>query len=779
MEHKPLTQAKSESSFDFKKLLVALADIWPWIIVSVLMMLSLAFVYLRYTDPLYRVQGTIQISDNKSPGSIEEGAVLEQLGMKSTTNAELEIEMLKSRAVMEAVVREMKLVYKYSIQGRVKWVEMYDHLPFTFQYIGGDTVRRKETYRIRFQDRNTFSIRFDELEVTGRLGDTLTLSKRQAVIMPGLGEVSPSDEYMVEVYPFDQMVSMMMSRFSGQIPNKVLTTINLYMVTSLPKKGEDVLNKLIEVYMRFSINDKNRMAKNTLEFIDERLALVESELTHIEKDIEGFKREEGITDLSAQSGLLLTNSSEFYQEISKQEAQLDLMEGLERYIDNPENKIIPSTLATMDPGFTTKIESYNSLQLERERLLLGTTEMNPAIINLDEQLATLRQNIKNSIAQFKADIRTNIGNLENQVNQVTGKISRVPLTERIFLDKARQQNIKQELFLFLLKIREETAIAMAANVASARIIDSARSQEKPFKPDAKIIYMGALAIGLLIPLGFAYLKLLFNIRVQDKMDIQERTTVPVVAQVVNSPSDEFVQVVENSRSVISEQFRTLRTNLQFLLGGRKADRNDQLGKVVLVTSSMSGEGKSFVSVNLASTLALSEKTVVLLEMDLRKPRLSKGLNRPNKEGLSNYFIGKVELDEIITSSGIHDRFFFVASGPVPPNPAELLMTSDLEGFFNELRRKFDYVVVDSAPVGLVTDAHLIQDYCDTTFYVVRQGYTYKQQVSELQEFARSNPKASMGIIFNDIKKSILGYYGYGYKGYGYGKYGYGADVKGD
>lgn len=778
MEHKPLTPVKNESSFDLKKLLVALFSIWPWIIVSLLLMLSVAFVYLRYTDPLYRIQATIQIADSRSSGSIEEGAVLEQLGMKASTNADLEIEMLKSRAVMEAVVREMKLVYKYSIQGRVKWVEMYDYLPFSFQLVDGDTVRRKETYRISFLDKDNYAVRFGEREIQGRLGDTIELNRKKVVIMPGLAEISTVDEYMVEIFPFDQMVSMMMGQFSGQIPNKASTTINLYAVSTLPKKGEDILNKVIEVYMRFSVNDKNRTAKNTLEFIDERLALVEEELTYIEKDIEGFKREEGITDLSTQSGLLLTNSAEFYQEISKQEAQLDLMEGLEKYINNPENRIIPSSLATLDPGFTTRIEKYNSLQLEREKLLLGTTEQNPAIISLDEQLVTLRNNIKNSVSQIKADIKTNIRNLEAQVSQVTGKISRVPLTERIFLDKARQQNIKQELFLFLLKIREETAIAMAANIAAARIVDTARAQNRPFKPDPKLIYIGAFAIGLFIPVGIAYLKLLFNVRVQDKTDIQERTSVPVVAQIVNSPSDEFVQVVENSRSVLSEQFRTLRTNLQFMLGGRRGDRTENLGKVVLVTSSMSGEGKSFISVNLASTLALSEKSVVLLEMDLRKPRLSKGLKQANKEGLSNYFIGKVELDEIIRPSGIHDRFSFVPSGPIPPNPAELLMISGLEEFFMELRKRFDYIVVDSAPVGLVTDAHLIQNYCDTTFYVVRQGYTYKQQVSELQDFAESNPKASMGIIFNDIKKSILGYYGYGYTGYGYGKYGYGSDNEG-
>src|SRR5690606_6166310 len=241
-----------------------------------------------------------------------------------------------------------------------------------------------------------------------------------------------------------------------------------------------------------------------------------------------------------------------------------------------------------DQSFTSRIEKYNALQLERERLLMGTTERNPAIISIDEQLVSLRRNIKNSITQFKGDIKSNIRNLESQVSQVTGQISRVPLTERIFLDKARQQNIKQELFLFLLKIREETAIAMAANIASARIIDTARAQDRPFKPDPKMIYLGALVIGLFIPVGFAYMKLLFNVRVQDKSDIQERTSVPVVAQVINSPSEEFVQVVENSRTVLSEQFRTLRTNLQFLIGSRKGEAGENQGKVILVTSSMSG-----------------------------------------------------------------------------------------------------------------------------------------------------------------------------------------------
>jgi capsular exopolysaccharide synthesis family protein len=357
--------------------------------------------------------------------------------------------------------------------------------------------------------------------------------------------------------------------------------------------------------------------------------------------------------------------------------------------------------------------------------------------------------------------------LQKELDKIEKEIRKVPSHERTYLDLARQQQIKQELYLFLLEKREETAISKTSNISNAKIIDTPKSEFKPYSPNKLMILMLGLVAGLALPFARIYLLDTLNNKVQTKEDILKATKVPIVGEISHNETEEMLVIARNPRAVISEQFRALRTNLQFMLGSLNTK-----GNVILLTSSMSGEGKSFTAVNLATIMAISGKKVLMMELDLRKPNLSPGLNIKNDFGFTNYVINpEVKTSDVIRLAGVHENLFIISSGPLPPNPAELIMNARVDLLMQELKATFDYVIVDAPPIGLVTDAQLLNKYADLTLYLVRQKYTYKNQLSIVEDLYTNGKMKSMGIVVNDIKP--VGGYGYGYGGYGYGSYSYG------
>ncbi|MGO4292609.1 GumC family protein [Chitinophaga sp. RAB17] len=754
--------------FDLRKLLDKVISYWYWFLLCVVAGIALSWLYLRYATPDYKVNAKILIQDDQKGGDSPEKDMLQQLQIfNSKSNVDNEMEIIKSRSLMEKTVRDLQLNVSYWLEGRLKTAEQFRKLPFAVQWTNLNDTLPDAEYVVRPLSESKVHVSAEGIVNKDiSWNDTLHLPEGVMKVMRQPGNNLIKENYVVRVVSVDKAVTVYRNKLAVNIPNKQVSTIDLTMTSTIPEKGELILNELINAYMQLSVDAKNRIADSTIAFVDNRLALVSRELSGVEKDIQTFKQNNQLADLGEQAKLLISSTGDFSRQLTEQQVKLSVIESLEKYINDETNnkRIVPSSLVLEDPNFVSIIGKYNGLELERERLLMSNTPSNPAVKNIDEQLVGLRGDLKSNLSSFKTGIQTSIGQLQQRSGAIDRKIQQVPAKERVFLDYSRQQAVKQELYLFLLKKREESAISKSSNLAGARIIDLAKSEAFPYMPKRALIYLLGMILGIILPSIGLYLRGILSRRVVNKLDITENTPAPILAEVGHTDVKTAVIISKDSVTPVAEQFRALRTNLQFVL------RNPS-EKVILLTSSMSGEGKTFIATNLAAVLSLSGKKVLLMEMDLRKPKISEKLGLDNRTGFSTWSIGKTPLNELIKPSGINENCWMISSGPIPPNPAELLLTDATKELFQTLRSRFDYIVVDAPPVGLVTDAQLLGSFADATLYLVRQGYTFKQQLQISKELFIFHKMPKMNIIVNDVKAGK----GYGYSyGYGYG-YGYNAN----
>lgn len=750
--------------FDLRKLLDKVISYWYWFFLCVVACIALSWLYLRYATPDYKVNAKILIQDDQKGGDSPEKDMLEQLQMfNSKSNVDNEMEIIKSRSLMEKTVKDLQLNVSYWLEGRLKTAEQFRKLPFAVQWSHLSDSLPDAEYVV--QPLSESKVHISAEGVVNKdisWNDTLHLPEGIMKVIRQSGNPLAKENYVVRVVSVDKAVTVYRNKLAVNIPNKQVSTIDLTMTSTIPEKGELILNELINAYMQVSVDAKNRIADSTIAFVDNRLALVSRELTGVEKDIQTFKQNNQLADLGEQAKLLIASTGDFSRQLTEQQVKLSVIESLEKYINDEANnkRIVPSSLVLEDPNFVSIIGKYNGLELERERLLMSNTASNPVVKNIDEQLISLRGDLKSNLSSFKTGIETSIAQLQQRSGAIDRKIQQVPAKERVFLDYSRQQAVKQELYLFLLKKREESAISKSSNLAGARIIDLAKSEAFPYMPKRALIYLLGLMLGIIFPAIGLYLRDILSRRVINKLDITENTPAPILAEVGHTDEKTAVIISKDTVSPVAEQFRALRTNLQFVLRGANE-------KVILLTSSMSGEGKTFIATNLAAVLSLSGKKVLLMEMDLRKPKISEKLGIDNRTGFSTWSIGKTPLNELIRPSGINENCWIITSGPIPPNPAELLLTDTTKELFATLRSRFDYIVIDAPPVGLVTDAQLLGHFADATLYLVRQGYTFKQQLQISKELYTFRKMPKMNIVVNDVKAGQG--YGYSYTyGYGYG-----------
>lgn len=773
-------EQQEEGSLNIHKLIGIIMSHWVWFAVSLFLTLLLSLILLRYSTPAYKVNATVLINDDQKSGNMDGKQLLEDLGFLSGKgNVDNEVEIFKSRSLMESVVRDMQLNVSYFSSGRVKKTPLYKNVPFQFAFVPlyEDSVNTHlYTFMVKIKGNDVAlkcsGKKCNNIDWKGKFGDTLSLPIGRLTLIKNPLVKAEDDEYRVEVKSTDEAVDDYRKALTANIVNKQVTLINLGLQSTIPAQGEDALNNLIKVYLQATVDDKNKIADSTMRFIDDRVALVGEELTGIEKKIETFKKENELTDIGEESKILLGSTSDYMKQLTQNEVQLSIVESLQKYLhENANNRrVVPSSLVLQDPTFVALIDKYNGIQLERERMLMSTTEENPMVRNMDQQSDNLRGDINNSLASLKRELQTGIRELQARTGGLDEKIRQVPTKERVFLEYSRQQNVKQELYLFLLQKREETAVQKSSTLANVRIIDAAKSENDPYKPKPSIVVLTAILLGLLIPGAGIYVKNLVNTRIESKDDITERTKVAIVGEIGHKAAEKVVVVERNSRDKLSEQFRVLRTNMQFMLKGGNH-------KTIALTSTMSGEGKSFVAINLASALALTGKKVILVDLDLRKPKIAKKLRLERGRGFTNYIVGQAKLDEVLQTADVHENLTVVTSGPIPPNPAELLMMPEVNLFFNELRKRYDYIVIDTAPIGLVTDAQLLDQQVDATLYVVRQGYTFKQQLNFLNELYISRKMPQLSLVVNDVKTGNGYDYNYGYSYAGY--YGYDSYYEGD
>lgn len=556
--------------------------------------------------------------------------------------------------------------------------------------------------------------------------------------------------------------------------SKATSVVTVSLKNSNTQRGKDYIDKLLEMYNINANNDKNEVAQRTGEFIDERIDIISKELGSTERDLENFKRSAGITDLTSEAQIALTGNAEYEKKRVENQTQINLVMDLKKYLQGSGYEVLPANVGLQDAGVAGAIDRYNEMVAERKRLLRTSTESNPAIVNLTTSIRAMRSNIQTTLDATLKGLEITKADLIREASRYSRRISDAPTQERQFVSIARQQEIKSGLYLMLLQKREENAIVLAAIANNAKIIDEAQADSTPISPKRMTIYLAALVFGIGIPVGVIYLIGLTKFKIEGRADVEKLTSLPVVGDIpLADEKTGAIAVFENQNNLMSETFRNVRTNLQFMLENGK--------NVILVTSTVSGEGKSFISANLAISLSLLGKKVVIVGLDIRKPGLNKVFNLPKKEyGITQFLTNStVNLMDLVHHSDINKNLYILPGGTVPPNPTELLARDGLEKAVEILRKNFDYVILDTAPVGMVTDTLLIGRVADLSVYVCRADYTRKTEFTLINELAENNKLPNLCIVINglDLQKKKYGYYyGYGKYGkyYGYGKhYGYG------
>lgn len=789
-----------DEKIDIQEVLFKYIIHWPWFVGAVLVCLIGAWIYLRMATPVYNISATVLIKDDKKGGNTGGMAGLEELGLSglisSSQNIDNELEVLRSKTLVKEVVNQLNLYVSYTDEDEFPSKNMYKTSPVIVSLTPQEAEKLSDPMIVEMSLYPQGS-----LDVGVTIGDKeyqKHFEKLPAVFPMDEGTLAffqSPDSLMANKDTTEESSAQNVRRITAKInsPMKVarvycenLTIEPTSKTTSVAvislknsslQRGQDFINQLLEMYNRNTNNDKNEIAQKTAEFIDERIDIISKELGNTEANLENFKRNAGITDLTSEAQIALTGNAEYEKKRVENRTQISLLEDLRKYIRGNEYEVLPSNVGLQDAALVATIERYNEMLVERKRLLRTSTENNPAIVNLDTSIRAMKSNVQATLDGTLQGMLITKADLDREANRFSRRISDAPGQERQFVSIARQQEIKAGLYLMLLQKREENAITLAATANNAKIIDEAIVDDIPVSPKRKIIYLIALVLGVGIPVGIIYLIGLTKFRLEGRADVEKLTTVPIVGDIPltdeKNEKDGSIAVFENQNNLMSETFRNIRTNLQFML------QNDK--KVILVTSTVSGEGKSFISANLAISLSLLGKKVVIVGLDIRKPGLNKVFRLSTKEkGITLYLANPdTDLMSLVQPSDVNKNLSILPGGTVPPNPTELLARDGLDKAIEILKKNFDYVILDTAPVGMVTDTLLIGRVADLSVYVCRADYTHKVEYTLINELAEEKKLPNICTVINgvDLKRRKYGYYyGYGKYGkyYGYGKrYGYG------
>ncbi|MEH6307439.1 polysaccharide biosynthesis tyrosine autokinase [Olivibacter sp. CPCC 100613] len=758
-----------ENDKGIKSFILRTLSYWKAFILSVVIFVGLAFLYLKYTTPQYLVSSIIMLKDQKNMA--ESKAVttfandngLSAL-LKPSENVLNELDVLTSRKLAGEVIKELKLNIKIGEKDGPKFVELYDRAPFDASLASFKTDSIKErNFEIEFLPGNKVRVSSEEeqMEKTVGLNETVQTSQYDLTLQPTIQKLPLGRKFLINVVSENTAISNLLSSYTVELSDKQATTVNLQLYYPHPKRGEQILQSLMERYLVDNRDEKIRIADSLLVFIDDRLALVASELNDVEAQLESFRSSNRITDLSEQSRLLVGNANEYYNRLKEQEAQLKVMGELETYVKNPQNQRIPSSTVIQNSSFASSLNQYNALIQDYEKKKLSYTDSNPVLQNLKSQIASERTNLLQNISSYRKELQLTSSELGRQNSGYNSQISKVPARERAFVNFSRQQELKQQLYVYLLQKREEATIAKSANAQSAKIVDAAKSTNGPVKPVPSIIYIMAGLLGLIVPFGFINGRELIRTKLNSESDIERYTDIEIIGKIAHNASPQTLAIGRGMpNTVLSEGFRSLRTNLYYALQSKAS-------KTLMVTSSVNGEGKTFMSLNLGNALSLTGKKVVFVELDLRKPKLAQMMGiTESTAGFSDVVLGRQQLDDVIIQGQPHSNCYLLSAGTRVDNPSELLLENKVTDIFSELREKFDYIIVDSPPVGLVSDAMIIQQYVEMTVYVCRHNYTKKEQIEFINELKRKNKLGDMYLVVNDVDMRYSGYQTYGY-GYGY------------
>ena len=740
---------EDNKALDIKDLVSKYIKQWPSVIACVILCMILAFTYLRFSVPIYTVKAKLLIKDERTDK--KEGTKDHDL-FNSNRIISNELEILTSRTLMKQVVEELQLWVTYERVGKFRQKDLYANPPLKFKLLIPSKTQEGRSFDITIKDDKHFVIRQPNSL------DTISFGCR-ARNSVGLWQLSPSrdlKEYIgstIRISVADPAIvaDNYLRALTVQLSDEKTSVVSLSMKELVPERGRDILNKLIAAYNFAAIEDKNEVAKSTLKFIDDRLAFLTGELTSVEKHVEGYKSSRGLTDISSESKLFLDNVKANDAKLNEVNVQLQVIREIENYISSPNRAgTAPATIGISDPGLVVLIDRLQKLELERDKWLANTPEYNPIFDPLNKQIQSIKNLITDNIAGIKNSLLASRNQLLELNQNVEASIKKIPGQEREIVSIKRQQSIKEELYIYLLQKREEAAVSYASALPGTRTVDQAY-YGLPESPSRPFTYALSILLGLVVPAGFIFTRDFFNPRITSSKGVEQIVQVPLLGELVQHNSSNPKVIEEGARTMIAEQFRILRTNLQsipILHSG---------GKVTLVTSGMPGEGKSFVALNLGLALAAMGRKTIILELDFRNPSLSKSFNVARPAGLSNYLMKEVSKEEIVQSSDIRD-LYTIGTGALPSNPSELLEQSEMTELFSWLRSDFDEIIIDSPPLQLVADALILSRYSDINLYIIRFGVTHWTHLDYVNQLYKKQKLKELHIVLNGIDASEK--YGY-------------------
>lgn len=760
---------ESSTPFDIRSEIFKYLRYWWLFVLGVMVCLGGALVYLFFATPLYQASASLLIKVDKGIDFTQNAVFSDLEAYESNNKIENELEIIGSYSIVRDAIDELPLHAFYFVEDRFS--------------------RRKEIYgeqvpvSVVVEELNSAGIAPEDRTIKVHLAaDDFTIESAEGNLRKVKYGEKIENWYGVfsieKVKPFDEETpstliislnnkDLLAGRFTGALTveqsNRFSSVVNLSLIDPVPAKAKDILNKIVEVYNFQAVKEKNIIATNTLEFIDEQLVALTEELESIEARIEGYKRNYNISDLSSELANSLQNSADFESQLSRNRTQMEVLESIERYLNNPSGMTeVTSSLTIEDNTLAALVMKFNELQSEKERLLRTLQPNNPLIINLEDQLASFKQNILTNLSNIKAGLDIQNKNMQSRVAELDSRVRSVPEIERGLLELTREQGIKQEHYLYLVKKREESQLSLAATtVSNSRIIDAASGGGGPVKPNRKLILGMAFMMGMGLPFGFIYLKNTLSGKIIQKQEIKKITSIPIIAEISHHNKKEALAISEKKRTPIAEQFRLLRTNLKFQNTGLD-------DKVILVTSSISGEGKTFFSLNFGVSLSLTGKKVIVLEFDLRKPALLESVAVKGRTGITDYLNSEdLAIDDLIIKFDPVSNLYLLGCGSIPDDPAEIMLSPKVGRLIEELKERFDYIILDTAPVGTVADAFNLVSYSDYSLFIIRYNYTTKQHLNFIEENNFSNKLKRPLIVLNGAK-SGAGNYSYGY-GYGYEK----------
>ena len=787
-----MTEHSSYKGFDMYAFFFKYFVYWSWFVGSILLCLAGTFIYLQYQTPMYSIQSAVLIKeqDQTQKGNSQALSAIQDLGMMTmTNNFDNELQILKSHTLVKKVVTDLGL-YITQLKDR-SWgydLPLYRNEPVKIYMSPDEAERLEDPITIRM---NYIPDKSVEAEI---LYSYQGMKKNIHKVFQQFPAVLPTEVGVITFLPDSAIHPKGPVKLTAYINNpnnsatgfrsnmrvepisKTTTIAQISIGNTVKQRGIDFIYQLVKIYNQDANDEKNEVAQKTAEFIEERIAIIDKELGSTEDTMASFKQRSRLTDLQSDAQMALQETSRYEQQLTQNATQINLIQELSNYIHNPAHAkdVIPANVGIQDQGLAEVINQYNTLIVERKRLLRTSSESNPAVVNLNSGIDAMRTTVQTTVNSVLRGLQIEEKNLEREARKHEGRISNAPTQEKEYLSIARQQEIKANLYTMLLQKREENAITLASTASNGRIIEIPTASKAPVSPKKKAYMMAALMIGIMVPVAFIYLKEKLQYQIENRSDVEKLTNIPIVAELPKSETSTSgkgrIVIQENKNNLMEEAFRLLRTNLLFMLEAGQ--------KVILITSSRPGEGKSFVSGNLAVSLAFLGKKVIIVGLDIRKSGLDKVFGFQSQMlGITNYLSNPDEnkLSNLIIPSGVNPNLDILPRGIIPPNPTELIARPTLEKAMEILKKQYDIILLDTAPIAMVTDTSLISRVADIGLYVCRADYTPKAAFQYINTWKQTT-NLKLATVINSIdlskrKNSI--HLNYGYK-YGYGhSYGYG------